>query len=498
MGTTGYEIPRYRVADEVPWYHVLHGNVPEHQIDFMYCPEVPQGLLTATHFSHLARLMKCIEPQTGATHAFAIGNLSRDDTQHEAGHGAIGLIFGFRIGGATDHAGRGSPPFAHGIVAVDRDLRYATLLEAAATFYRHVMNAGEADSSAGNFYRAYVRAVLESQERVTQVLEHYVEEFEDLPQIGRSELPWEWAADEGAQPKRVVIVHGDDEPFGVIAHAASRIAAVLLRSNIKWTSITSGREADISGGVSVRFVSERDLGAEDRQGLVMRIEDVGEGEAQIARTVFGARAYGAEAERPKLVDWRERFAARPAAEVEAEAERPEGARTAGAVPVPGLGPEGTLIIPPEELSEARGGPEGRGSAAESEDEAIEVVLAEPIRSRAWIWVVGLGACAAIAAMALVTVSEPVRENGREHAATSAAGVAESEQTATEAAPAATRELPEEPSVAAGTASPAQSAMPEQGPQGEHQRQLTPERGPPGSPKTPRIFDAPPIFNKRRR
>src|SRR5262245_52904781 len=96
-----YVIPRYRAATDVTWYHVLHGNVPDHQIDFMYCPEVPQGLLTPTHFSHLARLMKYIEPQAGASLAFAIGNLSRDDTHHEPGHGALGLIFGMRIDGAT-------------------------------------------------------------------------------------------------------------------------------------------------------------------------------------------------------------------------------------------------------------------------------------------------------------------------------------------------------------------------------------------------------------
>ena len=88
----GYQIPRYRAADDVTWHHVLHGNIPNHQIDFMYAPEVPQSVLTPTHFSHMTRLMKYIEPQTHASHAFAIGNLSRDDTQHEPGHGALGII----------------------------------------------------------------------------------------------------------------------------------------------------------------------------------------------------------------------------------------------------------------------------------------------------------------------------------------------------------------------------------------------------------------------
>ncbi|KYG06510.1 hypothetical protein BE21_34405, partial [Sorangium cellulosum] len=305
-------IPRYRAPAEAAWYHVLHGNIPGHQIDFMYCPEVPQGALTTTHFSHLARLMKYIEPATGATHAFAIGNLSRDDTQHEPGHGAVGLIFGFRIGGAMDHAGRGNPPFAHGIVAVDRDLGYTSLLEASATFYRHVMNATEVNSSAGMFYREYVGAVRDAPERVAHVLERYVEEFGDLPYLRRSSATWDWVADEGSLPKRVVIVHKHDEPFGAIAHAAARIATVLYRSNIKWTSITSGREADIPGGVSVRFVRERDVTMEERHGALLRIEDVAEDAGEIARKLFGARPQGETGEKPQFGGWRERYAAQQA------------------------------------------------------------------------------------------------------------------------------------------------------------------------------------------
>ena len=79
----GYIVPSYKAAEGAAWYHFLHGNVPGHQIDFMYRPEVPQGSLTRQHFSHLARLMKYIEPQTNSDYAFAIANLSRDDTQYE-------------------------------------------------------------------------------------------------------------------------------------------------------------------------------------------------------------------------------------------------------------------------------------------------------------------------------------------------------------------------------------------------------------------------------
>ncbi|WP_437679326.1 hypothetical protein [Sorangium sp. So ce131] len=463
-GASGYVIPRYRAAGDSPWYHVLHGNIPGHQIDFMYCPEVPQGPLTTTHFSHLARLMKYIEPQTGATHAFAIGNLSRDDTQHEPGHGAVGVIFGFRIGGTVDHAGRGNPPFAHGIVAVDRDLAYTTLLEAAATFYRHVMNATEVNSSAGMFYREYVGAVREAPERVAHVLERYVEEFRDLPYLRQSGATWDWVADEGAQPKRVVIVHKHDEPFGAIAHAAAKIATVLYRSNIRWTSITTGREADIPGGVSVRFVRERDVTMEDRHGMVLRLDEVAEDEAEIAR-MFGARPQGEQEEKPQFGGgWRERFAAQQAggaqplsqtfgggAAVRAPAP-PERARATtpssppsqrsagwGDVHAPGValgaaaagvagaaqqvGPKGTLVIDTEKLLGPGVAP-GRApvgakqvaptsapppavlpaqavqARSEMADE-IPVIVEKPASSRKWVWaIVGLG-CAGLAALAAV-------------------------------------------------------------------------------------------------
>src|SRR6185503_9712475 len=101
----GYVVPTYDAAPGAVWYHFLHGNVPGHQIDFIYRPEVPQGRLTQQHFSHLSRLMKYIEPQISSPYAFAIGNLSRDDIQHEPGHGGLALLFGLRVQGMTDHAG---------------------------------------------------------------------------------------------------------------------------------------------------------------------------------------------------------------------------------------------------------------------------------------------------------------------------------------------------------------------------------------------------------
>jgi hypothetical protein len=421
-GDTRYVVPRYRAADGAPWYHVLHGNVPDHQIDSMYCPEVPQGLLAPTHVSHLARLLKYIEPQAGATHAFAIGNLSRDDIQHEAGHGALGMIFGFRIGGATDDAGRANPPFAHGIIAVDRNLGVAPLLETASTFYRHVMDASESDSSPGIFYRDYVRAVRESPERVAEVLSAYVARFGDLPEPGRSALGWAWEANEAAQPKRVVLVHGDEEPSGAVAHAAARIAAMLYQSNIRWTAITNGREADVPGGVTVRLVAERNVSLEDRRGLLLRLEEVPQDEGEIARLLFGAKPRAEEAERPRYAGWRERYAPR---------ETEDGGPVSGPSDDPRLGPQGTLVMnqerlfgaparePPADAAGAVARPEPRypgagavemPAAAGVEQEVIPVILENQRPARTWFWVTlgGAGCVVLVMAVAAATASMGTR------------------------------------------------------------------------------------------
>ncbi|WP_437293175.1 hypothetical protein [Sorangium sp. So ce426] len=472
----GYEPLRYRAGDDAPWYHALHGNVPEHQIDFMYGPEVPQGALTPTHFSHLARLMKYIEPQTSGAHAFAIGNLSRDDTQHEAGHGAIALLFAFRVGGATDHAGRGHPPFAHGILAIDREVRRASLLEAIGSFHRQAMEGGEAGSPADAFYRAYVRAVLERPDSVRGVVERYVQAFRDLPRLPRSDLPWAWVADAGAQPRRVAIVHDDGEPFGSIARVASRLAAVLFRSNLRWTAITTGREADIPGGLSVRLVAERDVAAEDRKGRLLRIEEVPEDEAELARDVFGARPYGAET--PRAVGWRERYAAQLAPSAgggaartgaEAEGERREGDEAERR--------EGVAA------DAGRGG--ARGAAVEGEQEERRRTVERPC-SRAWgrrAAVLGAGATLAAVASVLGVPSDQPRQAERSADVAAPRAARTGSEPAPAAPPPAAASLPEATPVQGEASPPAQGRGP----------QRAPTRW--GRPRTPpkSVFETPPIF-----
>lgn len=291
LSRAGYVVPRYRAAEAAPWYHALHGNVPDHEIDFIYCPEVPDGPLTRTHFGHLARLLKYIEPRTDSPFAFAIGNLSRDDTQHEPGHGGVALVLGFRVSGVMDGAGRQDPPFAHAVVAIDRDLRGPTLLDATLAFLRFPTGRVGVGPSPAEFYRAYARCAEERPDSVPEILRHYVDGFGDLPALRSSALPLGWEIDERARPGRIAIVHPEDEPFENIARAAARLAAVLYRSTIRWTSIVSGGEVDIPGGLSIQFVP-RPLAGVGGGRLLIPIEQVPEGEAEIAWEIFGARPAG--------------------------------------------------------------------------------------------------------------------------------------------------------------------------------------------------------------
>lgn len=279
-------VPCYRAAEDERWYHFLHGYVPGHQIDFMYRPEVPQGALGREHYSHLTRLISYIEPHPGAPFAFAIGNLSRDDTQHEPGHGGVALIFGLRIREVTDHAGRHDPPFAHAVAAVDAALDAEMLFAAAAAFHRRVLGG----AAAAEWYRSYVRSAVEAPAEVDRVLARYVASFSDLPRPGPSASSLAWTTEGGVTPPgRVVFVYPDDAPFEALARAAARVGAVLYRSDVRWSAISTGREADLPNGVSVRFVPQSAAGEGGAAAGRRAIEDLPADDEALAYELFGAK-----------------------------------------------------------------------------------------------------------------------------------------------------------------------------------------------------------------
>ncbi|MRG98045.1 hypothetical protein [Polyangium spumosum] len=285
--TAGYEVPTYKVPYGATWFHFLHGNVPGHQIDFIYRPDVPQEPLTRQHFSHLSRLVKYIEPRHGSAYAFAIGNLSRDDTQYEAGHGGLAFIFGLRIKGAKDHAGRQDPPFCHSAAIIDRHLDGETIYGTALQFYQKLLPDEESQAEGSGWYHTYVQHA-QNPDALLPLLKMYLEDFEDLHKPGPSGLSFRWTVEHSTPPKRVVIVYPDRVDFPTLAYCMARIANVLVESDIKWTAISNGREQDVVGGLTVRFVPRREATAEPADVVLMYLEQVPEDPAEIAAQLFNA------------------------------------------------------------------------------------------------------------------------------------------------------------------------------------------------------------------
>ena len=322
--------PRYRARAGASWYHFLYGNVPNHQLDFIYNPEIPQGPLSPTHFSHMSRLMKYVEPHSATRHAFAIGNLSRDDSQYEPGHGGLALIWALRVQGVTDHAGRRDPPFTHGIAAVDRNLTRTALLEATLRFSELIGCEHESQGASSRFYRHYARAMEENATAVPDLLGAYVGEFDWMAALQESKLSLGWLTDGALQPKRIGIVYGERAPFGALAHCASKIGAMLYRSDIRWTAITSGREADIPNGVTIRLMAGHDVTPDDGRELLVPLDQVPDNEGEIAQRLFGAKPIPSP--REASVGWREALG---------------GPRTSAPPepPTSAASPVGSLVIP---------------------------------------------------------------------------------------------------------------------------------------------------------
>ncbi len=305
---TGYAVPTYEAPKGAAFYHFLHGNVPGHEIDFMYRPNMAEGPLSRQHFGHLSRLLMFIEPRGVGGSAFAIGNLSRDDSHYEPGHGGLAFILSLRIRGARDHAGRPAPSFSHAIAVIDRDFEAETLLEAALAFQGRVFAGTCPNAEDGGFYHVYARCA-EDPARALDLVQRYTSDFADLQIPGPSTRGLRYSAASVTQPRRVVIVHEDGASFEDIARCAARIAAVLYQSDVKWTVISNGRESDLPGGVTVRILPASEAGVPEEGIAVHRLEDLPQAEEELARRLFRAnptRKPDAPNVRP---EWREVAAA---------------------------------------------------------------------------------------------------------------------------------------------------------------------------------------------
>ncbi len=286
-----YQAPTYRIEPDEAWFHFLHGNVPGHEIDFIYHPEVPQKPLTRQHVNHLVGLLKFIEPRQGMAYAFAIVNLSLGDSQYEPGHGGVAFVFGLRIKGAYDHAGRNDPPFCHAAALINRHLDAETIYGVSAQFYQKLLPDEESRVEGSGWYHTYVDKA-QNEDALPSLLRGYVQDFADVlytPPPSRLTLRWTVEPPLGEKakvPRRMVVVYPDKADFAALTYCMARIAGVLVESDLRWTAISNGRESDIAGGLAVRFVPRREAENAPEDVVLLYLEQVPEDPAEIAQ-LFG-------------------------------------------------------------------------------------------------------------------------------------------------------------------------------------------------------------------
>lgn len=234
-----YQAPRYLPQSSVAWYHVLYGHVPGHQLDFIYRPHIPHQKLKPQHFSDLQLVIRHLQPAPQRSVAFAICNLSAHDTQHRPGHGGLGLVASMRAQDLRDHAGRVAPIFAHAALLMDTPVTAEFLSEASSHFlerFRH---------TASNWYRSYYES---NQPLAIERQTAFIDQFADLPCEPNNATPVRWRSQRRELGFRQLLIECSEQTsVDEIRATASRLAAVLYHSGLRWLAISNGQDLDIPG-----------------------------------------------------------------------------------------------------------------------------------------------------------------------------------------------------------------------------------------------------------
>jgi len=285
------------------WYHVLFGHVPRYQMEFILRPELPYRKFRPQHFAHLGPQIKFLAPPSGQTFAFAIGNLSSNDTQHIPGRGGISLLVSTRVAELRDHAQRESPVFAHGLITIDELFAQTTINQTMSLLLQHVLQEGQ------TFYRGYyISGQADNLERV----QSYIRALRGLPapddvgSTNEADVFVQYLCDEAPRYNQVLIDCRQLDIPGVLALLA-RLAVLLYRSNLKWSTLTTGSEPfeprlhqGSDFGVSIRLLCEgvaddaierhlRDVQPQSKALLICH-GDLPQDDDALAFELFGAAA----------------------------------------------------------------------------------------------------------------------------------------------------------------------------------------------------------------
>jgi hypothetical protein len=265
-------------AEETIWHHFLYGNPTG---GFIHRPPSRERGLSRQHERQVARILKRLSPRSAFEPAFAIANLTREDS---AGGGG-GIVIAVATS-TPDFSGRipnGEMAFCHAIAIVDRYLDAQVIFDALSTLYKAILP----DEDGIWFARTYRRHAKDPAV-ASALVGSYLSEFDVLlpsPREYPTALRWTDMRLDG--PQRMQIAHALDAPFDALARAAARIAAVLVASDVPWAWISTGRETDARDGLRVHFVPAGETLAEENGGPITLLEDLPDEDEELAWT-FGA------------------------------------------------------------------------------------------------------------------------------------------------------------------------------------------------------------------
>lgn len=254
---------RYPPSSDATWHVFLYGNVPGHQLDWIWRP-ANEGGPSQLHVQHLHALVQLFDVPDPSLSTLTIGNLSLGDTRHMPGRGALAVLSHFRLPGAQDHSGRPNPPLVVAIVAVDRDLRQDSI-EAAARTLRRLTDGGRpaGERPIDAWYARYVEAA--DDEAAARVWQLFMAGFETLPALGSGRGGRSWVVPEGAAFPASLDLQADVEPERALS-AMAGLGEVLYRSRARWSAITDARPTQEirDQGALIRVASDRAPGAAPR------------------------------------------------------------------------------------------------------------------------------------------------------------------------------------------------------------------------------------------
>lgn len=228
---------RYTAAQYLPtpgecWYHVLYGHVPRHQMDTILRPVIPTQKLHPQHFAQLQPYIKLVMPPLDESFAFALCNLSCEDSQHQPGRGGLAMVVSNRVSGLRDHALRDSLVFAHAALAIDERFTPELLTEAALRLQQFVQEQGVP------WYRSYYTG---GQADSPESAQAYLRRLHALPRPEPDAIGTTWHVD-APPPHNLLLIECGDAPFEDIALCIARIGSVLYRTDLRWASISTGME----------------------------------------------------------------------------------------------------------------------------------------------------------------------------------------------------------------------------------------------------------------